>query len=220
MDGTLCIGCLLCVEACPYGALEAVARFIPVGDILEEVMRDRVFYGDLGGITISGGEPGLFPEEVLALLKLSKEHGISTVLETSGYFDERYLPDLVRYTDLFLWDFKDGDDKRHIHNTQVSHQKILQNLYRADALGAVTILRSPLIRGVNMDDTHFRKFAQVASSLKNCAGCELLPYHPYGSSKKVQLGFREDALKEMIPSEADILLAKKKLLDYLSVYYN
>ena len=66
--------------------------------------------------------------EYLAILKACKEMGIKTAVETCGYFPEYYLPELVKYTDVFLWDMKDTDDERHIKYTGVSNNLILQNI--------------------------------------------------------------------------------------------
>src|ERR1035441_4539205 len=54
----LCTLCGECVEACPCAARQLVGRWMTVEEVLEEVLKDEVFYEESGGgITISGGEP-------------------------------------------------------------------------------------------------------------------------------------------------------------------
>ena len=116
-NSTLCIGCLKCARVCPTQALESTSCDMSVSEIMDIVMKDYAFYSDKGGITLSGGEPMLHAEECLELLSLSKKSGISTAIETCGYFDENYIEQIAKVTDLFLWDFKDGNTNRHKENT-------------------------------------------------------------------------------------------------------
>ena len=57
LDRTKCVVCGKCAEVCPVGALEVIGREYSVGELLREVGKDDIFYGDDGGVTISGGEP-------------------------------------------------------------------------------------------------------------------------------------------------------------------
>lgn len=54
-----CVRCGKCADACAYGALEMAGREYSVQEVLEIVLRDRPFYGDQGGMTLTGGEPWL-----------------------------------------------------------------------------------------------------------------------------------------------------------------
>jgi hypothetical protein len=44
-------------------------------------------------------------------------------------FDENYIELIAKATDLFLWDFKEGNTNRHKKNTGVSNEKILHNVF-------------------------------------------------------------------------------------------
>ena len=59
-----------------------------------------------GGVTFSGGDPLRQPEFLVEVLKLCKEEGISTCLDTSGYGFGDY-DEILKYTDLVLYDVKD-----------------------------------------------------------------------------------------------------------------
>ena len=85
-------------------------------EILQDFLKYSMFYGT-GGITVSGGEPLLQLDGLIALFKLFKEHNIHTCLDTSGgLFSRQKAPkyrELLHYTDLVLLDIKHIDDTVH-----------------------------------------------------------------------------------------------------------
>ena len=208
LDRTACNGCMKCGNSCPTGALENCSQWLSAEEIFRQVMKDAVFYRDIGGVTFSGGEPTVHANKLIPLMKLFQSSNIHTAIETCGYFDPTILSELVNATDLFLWDIKDTDNKRHFTNTGVSCDRIISNLKMADTLGAKTVLRCILLKSVNLETGHLKEIVSIYSSLKHCDGVELIPYHTYGASKNVQLGRNENAHQEWIPSETEISMAK------------
>lgn len=142
------------------------------------------------------------------LLREAKTAGLHTAVETCGFFEEAWLSEAVPVTDLFLWDFKDSDEGRHLANTGVSLQPILKNLRAADEQGASIRLRCILIRSVNLTREHLEAIAGLYASLRHAEGVELLPYHTYGASKGRQLGRENAARPDWIPTQADLKSAK------------
>lgn len=209
LDTTNCIHCMACAESCPGGALEAVSKTMTVEEVLAQVLEDKPFYRRRGGLTVSGGEPTVQKDGLLALLDGAKAAGISTCLETCGYFPESLVGALAQRVDLFLYDIKDTNPARHLQNTGADLDRIIHNLRLLDNLGAKTVLRCVLIPEVNMDDAHMAALAQLFHSLQHCEYMELLPYHPYGLSKSAQLG-REDA-RFTQPEQADMLFFAEQL---------
>lgn len=208
VDSEICTVCGDCAELCPPRALDICGREYSMEEIVAAVERDRAFYGDVGGITVSGGEPFLQGAAVCALLKECKRRGISTAAETCGYADFDAISRAIPYTDLFLWDLKDTNDERHKIYTGASNKLILDNLAKADALGARIRLRCILVNGVNTDKTHYRGIAEVASQLSGLEGVELIPYHAYAGTKATFLGRDDNGNKEWIPTAEQIDAAK------------
>lgn len=213
IDRNKCVRCGKCVSLCPTGALERSVFEMDTDEILQTVLRDRAFYGETGGLTLSGGEPMAQPEAALALLKAAKKAGLHTALETSGVFAEKWLPELVGLVDLFLWDFKDSDPERYTRNTGVPFSVSVENLRRASALGATVCLRCILIHGVNTDVSHAQAIKRLAESI-SAKKVDLIKYHPMGQSKYARLGL-EDSFdtKEKIPTEEDLSLFRTILSD-------
>ena len=209
LERSRCTACMACTQACPTGALEACGQLMSTEDILSEVMKDRVFYGATGGVTLSGGEPLIHAKGLLPLLQAVKAAGFTTAVETCGIFDVHILEQLVPITDLFLWDVKDTDAARHLANTGGSLEQVLSNLRHADALGARTRLRCIMLQEVNLNTAHLSALTKIFSSLRHCEGIELLPYHTYGDAKNLQLGRSSTAHPEWIPTEEQMENARR-----------
>ena len=185
-----------------------------IDEIVSAVERDLAFYGNNGGITLSGGEPLIHGNAAIELLKKCKEKNISTAVETCGYISSDILREAIKYTDLFLWDIKDTDDERHKKYTGVSNKKIVENLLLADSLGAKTVMRCIIVNGVNTDRTHIEALAALWQRLSNCRYVELLPYHAYGGSKMLPLGKDDNGHREWIPDKKQIEKIKNELRSY------
>ncbi len=207
-----CIACGKCVGHCASGALERSGRTATVAEIIDQAERQRIFYGNTGGLTLSGGEPTAQPEFAIAIAREAHGRGIGVCMETCGYCDFAILEKLAAYVDLFLFDIKTMDDEIHKQYTGVSNRRILENLRRLDALGAKTVLRCPMIPGVNVNDDHLRQVAELAEGLQNVQEIQLEPYHPLGLSKAARLGrgmaYTEE--KTLTAAELEPLLEKAK----------
>ncbi len=209
----LCKGCGKCVGECPVAALEICGTEKTVKELFDIIKKDCAFYGNVGGVTISGGEPLLQPEAVEELLDMCKKEGINTAIETCGYFSQDILNRIVPLTDLFLWDIKDTDPYRHEKYTSVTNEIILKNLFAADKLGAKMRLRCILVNGVNTDREHYKNILNIVKELKCCEGVEYIPYHSFGGSKSLALGEQNSGSNDWIPTAEQISVAKSYLLE-------
>lgn len=207
----LCIVCGECAAGCPTGALEIIGKEYTVRELFEMIGKDRAFYAENGGVTISGGEPFMQAEETISLLRLCRENGIHTAVETCGYFSSDTLPRAVPAVDLFLWDIKDTSAERHRVYTGVSNEKIIDNLRMADDLGAKTRIRCIMVNGVNMEEAHFDGLAKIISRLHHCTGVELIPYHSFGGAKSAALGRACGGKDDWIPTKEQMMDAKNCL---------
>lgn len=207
-----CMLCMKCVSACPAKAMERVAEYMTTEQIMEVVCRDKPFYGLNGGLTLSGGEPLIHAELCVELLASAKAQPLTTAVETCGFVSREVIRRVVPLTDCFLWDIKDTNPVRHKANTGVDNKLILENLKYADSLGAKTVLRCIVLKGINAEPAHFQAVSEIYHALRHCSGVELLPYHTYGGSKREQLDGFDDGNKAWIPDEADLALAREVLI--------
>ena len=180
-----CIGCGKCDEGCYAGARVLCGREMTVEDIMSEILADKPYYGEQGGVTISGGEPLAHREFTMALIEACHREGIHVGVESSLYrFDEEILSSL----DLIMADLKIFDDDKHKTYVGIGNEDIKQNLRRADTLGIPMIIRTPIVPGINDTVENISATAEFLRTLKNVTAYELLPYHPLGISKATALG--------------------------------
>jgi pyruvate formate lyase activating enzyme len=193
-DRKACEKCGSCAEYCDSGALEFVGRPMTVGEVMKDVIQDRTFYlNSGGGMTVSGGEPLAQIDFTIALLRAAREQGIHRCVETSGFASwERFRP-LLPLVNLFLFDCKEMDARRHRDFTGQSNLLILENLRSLHAAGAKIQLQCPIVPGFNDREDHFKGIATLAQSLPHLEGVLLLPYHPLGESKLQRFGLNPAA---------------------------
>jgi len=179
-----CALCGRCVSRCPEGALETAGREASVEELIGDALRDERYYQTSGGgITLTGGEPMTQFAFALALASAAGDAGISVAMETCGHADPAQFEAIAPLIDLFLYDVKESDPTRHREYTGVGSERIRSNLELLDAMGARTVLRCPVIPGLNDRPDHLDALAALSKSLRNTLGVELMPYHRMGVSK-------------------------------------
>ncbi len=216
-DREKCVNCFACTSACPTGALEPVGKDITVGEVIKTVLRDIPFYKNDGGMTISGGEPFMQSEFLIELLKAAKKEGLHTCVETSGASHIDNMIAAAEYTDIFLYDIKMMPGEAHKHFIGCDGTSLHGNLKQLDKNGAKTILRCPIIPGVNDNAEHFLYIASLAKSLENLLEIHVQPYHTTGIPKARDIGkndffavadFDAKAFKEHIKNNLLPLISK------------
>jgi pyruvate formate lyase activating enzyme len=161
-----------------------VGRWIDTGELMDEMLRDRVFMEESGGgLSFSGGEPLLQPEALFHLLELSRNSGIHSCVDTSGYCSAATMEKLTRSTDMILYDLKSLDDDIHLKYTGVNNQGILENLSLAINGNAEVIVRIPLVAGFNTSEMDIERMLGKLKELEGLEKVDLLPYHRFGTHK-------------------------------------
>jgi len=185
-----CNKCGDCVRVCPGLGLRQIGHFYHIEELVSILLRDKVFYEvSGGGVTLSGGEPTLYMDYTSSLLKVLKEEGIHTAVQTNGFFDwfqfkERLLP----WLDLIMFDVKIADARLHLRYTGKRNDIILKNLAKLvkERPGDV-IPRTPLIPDITATIENLKAISELYQSL-GIKRCALLPYNPTGFSKAENIG--------------------------------
>ncbi len=211
-DPSLCSRCGGCAQICPAKAREMVGRYLSVPELMDMIEKDLIFYDSSnGGVTLSGGEPLLQWAPLFSLLQACKRLEFHTTVDTSGYADWAVLERVAAKTDLFLYDLKVMDDRKHRFYAGVSNQGILTNLKRLSGIGADIIIRIPLVPGVNDDQENLQRTGAFVSALKGVRRVDILPYHDFQLSKykSFNIPYR---VKDILPPQRGQLHAAADLL--------
>ena len=197
------------------GKEKIVGRDVTVGEIIDVIERDRVYYRRSGGgLTLSGGECLAQPDFAVALLKAAKERGINTAIESTGFADfsviSRYLP----YLDLYLMDIKHINSAKHKEFTSQPNEKILENARKITNAGTRLIVRTPVIPTFNDTKEEIAAIAEFARSLRGVKEMHILPYHRIGMDKYKGLG-REYSLIGIEPPSKELM---NELLEVVESY--
>lgn len=212
-DRDKCEVCGVCAERCPANAREIVGQMVSVKELMLEVERDMPFYERSGGgITVSGGEPLVQPVFLNAFLRTCKERGIHTALDTSGYAERDVLTNISKNVDLLLYDLKIMNNDKHKRYTGVGNKQILKNLEALDTLGNTIIIRFPLIPQINSDNENIRAMCKLVSRLRNVKGIDVLPYHKLGVEKARRLGKETKVFEK--PSDEVLSQSLKSIKGY------
>jgi len=103
--------------------------------------------------------------------------------------------------ELFLYDLKHRDARRHQECTGLSNRLILENLRRLSSCEAPIEIRLPLIPGVNDAAPHLEAVAAFLCALENPTRLRLVPYHALAHSKYEAVG-RPDTMSAVPPPDA------------------
>lgn len=210
-DYNACKLCGKCADACPTKAIEMSGKMYGINELVEIIERERVHIDQSGGgVTFSGGEPLMHPEFLIELLKACGEKNLHRTVDTSGFAKTKILLEVVKHTDLFLYDLKLMDSEKHKKWTGVDNQLILKNLKVLAESGANINIRIPLIKNVNSDEKELTKMARFVADLPGeKPTVNLLPYHNFAVNKNRKLGSEYKEYEMAEPPELEQLRAVK-----------
>lgn len=196
-----CDFCGKCALYCPQDARKICGKEYTVEEVLSEILKDKAYYGESGGVTFSGGECMLQIDFLKAILEKCKENGVHTAVDTAGNVPWEYFEKILPYTDLFLYDVKCISEDLHKDGTGVSNRLILENLQKLSDKNAEIIVRVPVIPEFNGNDYEMQKIADFLKDLR-IKKVELLPYHAMGEHKWTAIGM--EAKRFSVPNNGDM----------------
>lgn len=186
-----------------------------VEEIVRRAEKYRNYFGEKGGVTVSGGEPLVQLPFVTELFTRLKEKGINTCLDTSGILFEEGQREkydkLMAVTDLVLLDIKHIDEGACLRLTGKSNHNTLAFARYLSEKGVGMWIRQVLVPGETDDDGSLQRTREFIDSLSTVKRVEVLPYHTMGVVKYEKLGYEyplqgvEPPTKERVENARRIL---------------
>lgn len=212
-------GCPLRCQYCHNpDTWEAGGTEYSVEEVVNRVVRYRNYFGETGGVTVTGGEPLLQIDFVTELFTALKAKGINTCVDTSGITfraDNQTVVEkhkkLLEVADLFLLDIKHIDDEACKKLTGQSNQNTLAFAKFLSDNGKKMWIRQVLVPGITDDEGSLRRVRQFIDGLQTVEKVEVLPYHTLGLAKYEKLGI-EYPLKGLEAPSKEVVLRAKEIL--------
>ena len=203
-----CIGCNMCDKGCYSGARVTCGKDMTASEVINEILLDKPYYTQGGGVTFSGGEPLAQAEFLKECITLCKQNGISVAVETSLIY---YHEEIFKSLDFIMADFKIWDSATHKKYVGVPNEIIKENFKKLNSLNIPIIARTPLIPEIEQG---IEEISKLLYSLENVVEYEILPYHPIGNSKRIALGLEPDGFtvpsKEFLKEKSKYVFVRRK----------
>ncbi len=179
--------------------------------LVDKATRYREYFGQTGGITLSGGEPLLQADFVAEVFALCRQQSIHTCLDTSGCVWNEAVDSLLSVTDRVLLDVKYTEESLYRAHVGCSLAAVLDFLRELDRRHIPTTLRQVIIPTLNDTPTNMAALKAVAAAHPCVDGVELLPFRKICQVKydRMGLAFPFDRLQE--PGEEQMTALRQML---------
>jgi len=159
-----CKKCGKCIDACPAssrlyssGVLYLPTKKLTARKLFEMISLNLELVKTSGGITLSGGEALMQKRGVLELLKLCKEKGISTAVETSGLLPKTYYEGFEDLVDCWIYGMRfTTGEKASNHSSLINESFGSISEYKRPIL-----TRIPIIPGYTDDPVYLTQCLEL-----------------------------------------------------------
>ena len=206
-----------CVKIWRHKCIESVGEEISPEKILTMAEAALDMFGRHGGVTFGGGEPTLQSADLLKTMRMLRDSGISTAVESNASTGDFAL--VAQAADYLICDLKAFSDKIHSGMTGVSSRLVLENLIHAGETKAALLIRIPVVTGLNdgqveitlivdfLTELHQRRIAKSKMPLR----VELLRMHHLSRTKYAGLGIHYPMDKVKLPDQSVIAGYRQQL---------
>ncbi len=152
------------------------------GEVVEKILPYRNFIRS-GGVTLSGGEPLLQPDFTAAILRLCKEQGFHTAVDTCGAVPMETCREALELADMLLLDIKALDSEECKSLTGMGNENALRLLNWCEEVKKPIWIRHVCVPGLTLQTDKLQKLADFLSPFSCIEKVELLPFHKMGAYK-------------------------------------
>ena len=149
---------------------------ISAEELVKKAERYKEYFGSLGGVTVSGGEPLLQADFVKELFELCHKKGINTCLDTSGCVLDEKVKELLTQTDLVMLDIKYTSEEKYQRYVGCSLEPVLEFLEYLEQSEKPYYIRQVIIPGLNDKNEDIAELKSLLKGKKFLKKIELLPF--------------------------------------------
>ncbi|MEE1279216.1 MAG: pyruvate formate-lyase-activating protein [Oscillospiraceae bacterium] len=180
-------------------------------ELVEKAIHFKEYFGEQGGVTLSGGEPLLQAEFARAFFELCHKEGINTCLDTSGSVLNDAVKKLLSETDRVLLDVKYCSDELYKTYVGCSLTRVMEFLLYLSENNIPTTLRQVIIPSLNDNEENILFLKSLSEKYPCIDKIELLPFRKICQVKydKMEIDF---PFKDIPEPSAQTMQKLNKLL--------
>jgi pyruvate formate lyase activating enzyme len=156
-------------------------------EIVKNVVKYKSYFGQKGGITVSGGEPLLQADFVKELFTLLKKEGVNTCLDTSGSILNPSVKEMLSVCDRVLLDIKYTDNEKYLKYVGCALDGVIEFLEYLNEKSIPTTVRQVIIPTLNDDSESVLSLKRLTDKYACVDKIELLPFKKLCVTKYEQL---------------------------------
>lgn len=182
-----------CPYSCPYCHNPDTRPFsggteYTVEEIVEKAKRYKTYFGEKGGVTVSGGEPLMQAEFVAELFEELHKNSITTAVDTAGVKVTDAVRRVLKSTDTVLCDIKFPTDEQYKQHIGIGLDTVLEFIEECNKTNADVVIRHVVVPGMTDSEKNIKQVAELAKNAKNLSKIELLPFKKLCEQKYKELG--------------------------------
>ena len=168
-----------------------------VDELTQKILRNKPYYGNNGGVTLSGGEPLLHKEFIIELCKRLKKEKIHIALDTAG-INNGNNKELLKLIDLVLLDIKGTNEIQFKDITQTDKYNEFKNFIKElNKANKEVWIRQVIIPNINDNKQYIEELSKyLKKNIKNITKIEFLPFHTMGFEKYKNLKIKNPYQKK------------------------
>lgn len=184
-------------------------KFMTDNEVLNEILKDQVYYERGGGVTFSGGEPLLTISNLKNVLIRLKELGISMWIETSLFASSEQLDFAFEYIDNFIVDLKNLIPEQCQNYLGGNVSQYIDNFEKVMNKYDDAIIRIPLIEPYTVNEQNIERILSFLSKYKNHR-VQIFKVHNLGAAKYHNLGIEHSMSNELSEDKMKSILFRMK----------
>jgi pyruvate formate lyase activating enzyme len=180
-------------------------------ELVNKVVRYKSYFGEKGGVTVSGGEPLMQTEFLTELFEKLHEKGINTALDTAGIKPTEKTELLLEHTDTVLCDIKFPTEKQYQSYIGIKLSYVLEFLKLCERKGKNVVIRHVVVPGLTDTEKSVKAVYGLAKSVLTSFEFELLPFRKLCTAKYEKLGI-PFPLKDTPECSAETIAKLKRVI--------
>ena len=155
--------------------------------LLRALLKDRVYWGESGGVTFSGGEALMQVEGLLPILQLLKQEDIHIAVETALFVPQEHLKKVCHLIDYFIIDIKLLEEERCREILKGELSLYLRNIDFLFAEKKLSLFRIPCCKEYTFTEANRKKIMDFLEKYQGIP-VQLFQVHNLGEAKYLSLG--------------------------------